>query len=55
MLAIYFIYICRYEDLKANKVKEVKRTLDFLNISITVTEIGKSLQDDYSTFKRYIQ
>ncbi|CAI8058343.1 WSC domain-containing protein 1 [Geodia barretti] len=46
------IHILRYEDLKQDTVGEIKKTLDFLDVSYDPETVRKKLNLDYTDFKR---
>ena len=46
--------LCRFEDIEIDKVKEVTRILDSLNIPYSNSEVISKLEDDYAEFKRYL-
>ena len=47
--------VIRYEDMQADKVKEIKKILSFLNISsCSDSEMEAQLQEDFTAFKRFV-
>ena len=46
------LLLCRFEDLKTDKVAAMARVLDFLDFEYDKEDLEKRLQEDYSTFKR---
>ena len=44
--------MCRYEAVKADKVEEMGRVMNFLGFKYKRKELEKRLSDDYQTFKR---
>ncbi len=46
-----FVYH-RFENIEKDKVKEVTRILDFLDIKYTDSEVTSKLKADYETFQR---
>ena len=46
------LLVVRYEDLKADKVKEVARMLDFLHQDYNRTDLAIKLEDGFDTFHR---
>ena len=46
------IHILRYEDLKQDTVGEIKKTLDFLDVSYDPERVTEKLNMDYADFKR---
>ena len=46
------VHIVKYEDLKLDTLKEVKRMLDFLQFSYEEEELKERITTDFSTFYR---
>ena len=44
--------VVRYEDLKQNTIREVKRMLDFLQIPYKEKVVEERLEKDFSRFRR---
>lgn len=53
VFCIYTYILSRYEDMKANAAYEMKRILDFVNFTVTTSEIQARLEQDFTSFKRY--
>ena len=51
-LLLHFIAYNRYEDLKLDTFKEVKRMLDFLQFGYDNEELRQRLATNFSTFHR---
>lgn len=43
---------CRFEDVQANRVEEIKRILNFMEINYNTSSIETQLSRDITTFKR---
>ena len=46
------VYIVKFEDLKADTVREMKRVTDFLGFSYSEQEVSQRLEAGYSKFYR---
>ena len=46
------VLVIRYEDIKLNPVREVKKMLRFLNIEYDEHEVEERLQKDFSIYHR---
>ena len=46
------VYILKFEDLKADTAKEMKKVTNFLGFSITEEEVAKKLMTGFSKFYR---
>ena len=44
---------CRFEDVQANKIEEIRKILDFLGIDYNASYVERQLSRDITTFKRY--
>ena len=48
----YPLLVVRYEDLKSDKVRQVTRMLDFLNVNYSKVDVEQRLQEDFSAVRR---
>ena len=46
------VLVVRYEDLKTDKIGQVKRMLDFLRVPYSEDELQKRMEADLGTFRR---
>ncbi len=46
------VLLIRYEDVKTDAVKEVKRMLDFLGVPYSDEELKQKLSQDFTAFQR---
>ena len=49
---IYPVHVLRYEDLQRDTLGEIRKVLDFLNISYDSSVLAARLMEDYSEFHR---
>lgn len=49
---LQYMYINRFEDIRADRIKELQEIVDFLQFPYKKSEIMTQLKDDFTTFKR---